>query len=108
MTRDVLRTLVPLMALFAADATSLWPQGRSQSNHPLPVLLLTLGPHGFEPQEVSISSGKYILVIRNDTGIPLPSFQITPEVGRPLNDIPAKSALSRVSEVVTFVPGLWT
>jgi hypothetical protein len=51
------------------------------------VLLLTIRPTGFQPQEVSIPTGKYLVVVRNHTGLEQFSIRVERGNGAKLYDV---------------------
>jgi hypothetical protein len=65
----------------AASDSSLVPVADSEGQEPAnaKVLPLTIRPTGFQPAEVSIPAGKYLVVVRNNTG--LEQFAIRVERG---------------------------
>lgn len=40
-----------------------------EANRDIKVVLLTLRPEGFEPQEMQLSAGEYLLIAKNRTGL---------------------------------------
>jgi hypothetical protein len=58
-----------------ASAPGPQPAGEAEATE---VLLLTLRPTGFEPSEVNVPAGRYLLVVNNRTGLE----QFTPRLER--------------------------
>lgn len=44
-------------------------------------ILLTIRPTGFEPKEITVAHGKYLLVVRNRTGLDQFAFQLDRDQG---------------------------
>jgi len=51
------------------------------------VVLLTLRPTGFEPNEVSLPAGEYLLVVRNRSGLDDFGMRLTRESGENLREV---------------------
>ena len=81
------KSLILVAALFAAGAVTYSaralnapapaPPAAAEAD-PVRVISVTLRPTGFEPSEVSVPAGRYLLVVNNRTGLE----QFTPRLGR--------------------------
>ncbi len=51
------------------------------------VAIMTLRPNGFEPSEITIPAGKYLIIVRNRTGLDKFSFRLERGSGTRLHDV---------------------
>src|SRR6185295_10719587 len=49
--------------------------------------LITITPHGFEPQEITRPQGRVLLMVENQSDLAVTSLQLTREAGPPIKEI---------------------
>ena len=67
--------------------------------------LITITPHGFEPQEITRPQGRVLLMIDNQTNLPVSSLQFTREAGPRLKEMQVSREQPDWSEAVDLTPG---
>ena len=67
--------------------------------------LITITPHGFEPQEISRPEGRVLLMLDNQSDLAVTSLQLTREAGPRLNEMRVSREQPNWSEAVDLHPG---
>jgi hypothetical protein len=67
--------------------------------------LITITPHGFEPQEITRPQGRVLLMVDNQTDLAVSSLQFTREAGPRINEMQVSREQPNWSEAVDLPPG---
>lgn len=67
--------------------------------------LITITPHGFEPQEITRPQGRVLLMVDNQSNLDLMSLELTREAGPRLNEMQVSREQPNWSEAVDLHPG---
>jgi hypothetical protein len=67
--------------------------------------LITITPHGFEPQEITRSQGRILLMVDNQSDLPATSLQLTREAGPLVNEMRVPREQPNWSEAIDLRPG---
>lgn len=67
--------------------------------------LITITPHGFEPQEITRPEGRVLLMVDNRSDLDMTSVRLSRETGMRINDIRVPREEPNWSEVVDLQPG---
>jgi hypothetical protein len=67
--------------------------------------LITITPHGFEPQEITRPQGRVPLMVDNQTDLAVSSLQFTREAGPRINEMQVSREQPNWSEAVDLPPG---
>jgi hypothetical protein len=67
--------------------------------------LITITPHGFEPQEITRPAGRVLLMVDNQSNSDMMSLQLTREAGPRINEMRVPREQPNWSEAVDLHPG---
>lgn len=67
--------------------------------------LITITPHGFEPQEITRPQGRFLLMIDNRSGLSATSLALTREAGERTHEMRVPREEPDWSDVVNLPPG---
>ena len=67
--------------------------------------LITITPHGFEPQEITRPRGRFLLMIDNRSGLSATSLALTREAGERTHEMRVPREEPNWSDVVNLPPG---
>ena len=67
--------------------------------------LITITPHGFEPQEIKRPAGRVLLMVDNQSNFDMMSLQLTREAGPRINEMRVLREQPNWSEAVDLHPG---
>ena len=67
--------------------------------------LITITPHGFEPQEITRPAGRVLLMVDNQSELDLMSLQLTREAGPRINEIRVPREQPNWSDAIDLTPG---
>ena len=67
--------------------------------------LVTVTPHGFEPQQITRPLGPFLLMLDNRSGLRQVNLHLSREAGARLRDVPVPREEPNWSEVVALPPG---
>jgi hypothetical protein len=67
--------------------------------------LITITPHGFEPQEITRPQGRVLLMVDNQTDLAVSSLQFTREAGPRIKEMQVSRDQPNWSEAVDLPPG---
>jgi len=67
--------------------------------------LITITPHGFEPQEITRPAGRVLLMVDNQSNFDMMSLQLTREAGPRINEMRVPREQPNWSEAVDLHPG---
>jgi len=67
--------------------------------------LITITPHGFEPQEITRPQGRVLLMVDNQSDLAVTSLQLTREAGPRLNEMRVTREQPNWSEAIDLSPG---
>jgi hypothetical protein len=67
--------------------------------------LITITPHGFEPQEITRPQGRVLLMVDNQTDLAVSSLRFTREAGPRINEMQVSREQPNWSEAVDLPPG---
>ncbi len=67
--------------------------------------LITITPHGFEPQEITRPQGRFMLMVDNRSGLATTSLSLTSEAGSRTHEIGIPREAPNWSEIVDLPPG---
>lgn len=71
------------------------------------VLLLTMRPSGFEPQRLTLNAGKYLVVVRNRTGLSEFALRLERETGERLHEAAARRYQRDWKYLLQLPPGTY-
>lgn len=80
------------------------PQGQAETNS-LQAELITLRPTGFEPAEMALVKGRFLLVVNNHSELPEIDLRLMRVTGARLHEVRVPGDQIRWSEVVDLHPG---
>jgi len=83
-TTMLLAAILGFAIVSSAVAFTRWVSNASQVLVPqseVKVVLVVLGPEGFQPQELQLPPGQYILIVRNRTGLDDVGLRLLSELG---------------------------
>jgi hypothetical protein len=104
--RSLMRALSWVVLVFTIGGTP----GISQSSAPVrhvPVMVLVVRPHGFEPDVVTTKEHHFFLVVQNLTGAGALTFHLTPIGGNPHADVVTSGSRAHHAELLDLTPGTW-
>jgi hypothetical protein len=67
--------------------------------------LITITPHGFEPQEITRPQGRFLLMIDNRSGLASTSLSLTREAGPRTHEMGVPRESPNWSDIVDLPPG---
>jgi len=67
--------------------------------------LVTVTPHGFEPQQITRPSGPFLLMLDNRSGLRQANLRLSLEAGAQLREVPVPREQPDWSEVIALPPG---
>ena len=67
--------------------------------------LITITPHGFEPQEITRPQGRVLLMVDNQSDLAVTSLQLTREAGPRINEMRVSREQPNWSEAMDLHPG---
>jgi hypothetical protein len=67
--------------------------------------LVTVTPHGFEPQEITRPPGPFLLMLDNHSGLRQVNLHLSREAGARLREVPVPREQPNWSEVIALPPG---
>ena len=71
----------------------------------LPRVLITIRPTGFDPAEVTLLNGRYLLAVDNKTGLDVVTLRLTREDGGELSEIQLSSERQKLRAKLTLPAG---
>jgi hypothetical protein len=96
------RSTKTLPEIVKAAPTSVVPQRRGAD---IQAELITIVPHGFEPQELTRPRGRFLLMIDNRSGLETVTLRLTLEGGPRVREISVPREEPDWSEVIDLDPG---
>ena len=67
--------------------------------------LITITPHGFEPQEITRPQGRVLLMVENQSDLAVTSLQLTREAGPRIDEMRVPREQPNWSEAIDLHPG---
>jgi hypothetical protein len=86
-----------------ANAATLTVLGESDLNRA--VALFTIRPRGFEPRQVTLPAGAYLVVVRNRTGLDQFALRLERESGETLYDVQVPRGKRDWKQFLLLIPG---
>lgn len=71
------------------------------------VVLLTIRPTGFEPGEITLPAGQYLVVIRNRTGLDEFALRVERDTGEILLEVPGRRFKRDWKQILQLAPGTY-
>ena len=91
------------------DPTTVTTNGSVTQAEPSPqeltALLLTIRPTGFDPAEITLPAGEYLVIVRNSTGLDEFALRLDRDAGERLHDVRMPRYKRRWKQVVSLSPG---
>jgi hypothetical protein len=95
---------LPLPEIVRTASASAVPQ-RSRPIADFESELITITPHGFEPQEITRPQGRFLLMVDNRSGVAATTLALTSEAGQRTREMQVPREAPNWSEVVELRPG---
>jgi len=67
--------------------------------------IITLSPHGFEPRQITRPPGTFLLVVGNESRLPLVTLRLNDNLGLPILNVLVARERRIWSEIVNLPPG---
>jgi hypothetical protein len=90
----------------AKAATPAAPQGRSQKQR-VEGEIVALGPNGFEPKQITRPRGPFLLVVENESRLPVVTLLLHGDVGPPIRNVLVARERRTWSDIVDLPPGTY-